>query len=152
MTQGENDQDLQRDFEALRGRVEGSGRAPDFATMMARARAEAAGLAEDASRAPESGRSDAGHGSRRSPWVRWAPLAAAAAAAGLLLIGGPGPSADAQFERLVANYSSTIAPTARQSPTASLMNIPGIDLGAVPSFGAYSSGVPGANEAQERNR
>lgn len=135
MTQGEKDQDLQRDFEALRGRVEGSGRVPDFETMMARARAEAAGL-----------------GSRRLPWLWWAPLAAAAAAAGLLLIGGPGTSADAQFERLVANYSSTIAPTARQSPTASLMNIPGIDLGAVPSFGAYSSGVPGSNEAQETNR
>lgn len=152
MTQGGNDRDLQRDFEALRDRVAGSRAVPDFAAMVARARAEAADLAEDAAPAPETGRSGSGVGTRRSPWVRWAPLAAAAVAAGVLLIGEPGTSADAEFERLVADYSSTIAPSARQSPTASLMNIPGIDLGAVPSFGAYSGGVPNSNEAQERNR
>lgn len=150
MTQGRNNRDLQRDFEALRDRVEGSGRVPDFTAMIGRARAQAAGLAEGAGRAPTSG--PTGVRPRRRSWVRWAPLAAAAVAAGVLLFGGPGTSADAEFERLVAAYSSTIAPAARQSPTASLMNIPGIDLGAVPSFGAYSRGVPGSNEAQERNR
>lgn len=151
MTQSGNDPDLRRDFEVLRHRVEGSHAVPDFATMMARVRAEAAGHEVEALRETEFRRSITGRESRRGLWVRWAPLAAAAAFAGLLLVSRPGTSEDAQFERLVAEYA-TISAAVGQSPTASLMRIPGIDLGAVPSFGTYSSGAPTPERAQERNR
>lgn len=149
MTESEHDRDLARDFEALRSRVEDSGAVPDFTAMMARARADAAGPGQDARAVGQPG---AGRTIGRGRWMPWAPLAAAAAAAGVLLLGRPGTSADAQFERLVADYTSTIAATARQSPTASLMRIPGIDLGAVPSFGGYSSGTLTPDGVQERNR
>lgn len=151
MTQSGNDPDLRRDFEVLRHRVEGSDAVPDFATMMARARAEAAGHEGEALREPESRRSVTGRGRRGGLWIRWAPLAAAAAFAGLFFVGRPGSSEDAQFERLVAEYT-TISAAVGQSPTASLMRVPGIDLGAVPSFGTYSSGAPTPDRAQERNR
>ena len=64
-------------------------------------------------------------------------LATAAAAAGLVFMVDQGSTsdADAEFERLVANYAATSASGTFTSPTSRLLEIPGVDLGAVPSVG-----------------
>ncbi|MDH3270271.1 MAG: hypothetical protein OEN56_03000 [Gemmatimonadota bacterium] len=129
-----DDDDLRSDLTALRDDVRTSGRVPDFDAMLRRAKVEAA-----------AGRAEGERVLRpRKAWAirsrAWVPLAAAAAAVGLFLVGGPRTDADAEFERLVADYARTAATTLR-SPTASLMEIPGVDLGAVPSIGGSLPGL-----------
>ncbi|MDX1495559.1 MAG: hypothetical protein R3253_15940 [Longimicrobiales bacterium] len=127
-------EELVRDFDALKHEVRAAGRVPDFGAMMARAKEQAAGDEPTPVRIR-----------------RWAPLAAAAAVAALLLSGLPGDDDEREFERLVASYSET-AGTWR-SPTASLMDIPGVDLGAVPSFGGAPGVVtpPGSEPVEGRD-
>lgn len=136
-------EELAADFLALRAEMEDSGRIPAFHEVMARAREEAdgegAGGEADSDIAAAKGRRRKGESSvgadrRVGSRIRWIPLAAAAAAVGLLLVGLPGDGDEQQFERLVASYSESAG--AWRSPTASLMDIPGVDLGAVPSFGS----------------
>lgn len=130
--------DLDAEFRNLAHDVEASGRVPDFASMMERVNAEVADADVIAigSRAPVWGTSsarpsdDARRDFRR--FGRWIPVAAAAAVAGLLLL-GDGSGGDDEFERLVLDYSASAGDW--RSPTASLMNIPGVDLGSVPSIG-----------------
>ena len=64
-------------------------------------------------------------------------LAAAAAAAGLLLVEPSAATADAEFERLVLAFATDGAAGAWRSPTSSLLNTPGLDLGSVPSVGEF---------------
>lgn len=132
--------ELRTGFRALRAEIGASGRVPDFAAMMERARAEADAAPElVAARAPvASGARPRRAAMRVLPWI---PVAAAAALAGLLLIDLPTSDADTEFERLVADYSTSTAGGAWRSPTASLMAIPGVDLGAVPSVGGSLGGV-----------
>lgn len=124
MTPERRDPELRAAYDALRRSVTEEGRVPDFEGMMAGARERTERDSRDPTLAP-----------RRRTALRWAPLAAAAAVAGLLLLGRPGPDPDAEFERRVADYRSLGAAGAWRSPTAALLDIPGVDLGAVPSFG-----------------
>lgn len=140
----EDDRMLRAAFHALRREARSGGAVPDFQAMMAEARArldpDAAEGSPSEARAerPRAGRS-AGRGSR---WLRWTPLAAAAAVAALLLVGRPGaaPDAEAEFERRVSDYRSLTGAGAWRSPTASLLTLPGVDLGAVPTFGRGPAG------------
>ena len=75
-------------------------------------------------------------------------LATAAAAAGVLLVSPPADTADAEFERLVAAYARSGSWT---SPTASLLEIPGIDLAEVPSIGGALPGVDGSDAPNGRD-
>ena len=152
----EHDEDRLRDeFRQLRSETERQGRVPDFGAMMARAKA-------DAAQQPELelvvGRAEDGPRERRRRALvmgGWASAALAAAIAGVLLV--PGQSdADAEFERLVASYSSDIA-GAWASPTSSLMNVPGMNLTrSVPSVGGAVRGLdpstlPSASESEGRD-
>lgn len=140
MTDDTREDGMRKDFRALRREVEESGAVPDFDAVMRRARA---GAVEPTLQAHPG----------RAWWRPWVPLAAAAAVVGVLLVGRPGSDGDAQFERLVADYSTMVAGGAWRSPTASLMHVPGVDLGAVPSFGGYAgSARPDADDSEGRNR
>ncbi len=128
--------DLEAEFEALAGAVGASGRVPDFRAMMARAHAEALedpDVVAIGSRRPTSGRTSEDARRDFTRFGRWIPAVAAAAVAGLLLFGGDRTNGDEEFDRLVADYAASAG--GWQSPTASLMNIPGVDLGTVPSVG-----------------
>lgn len=138
MTDHREDADLRAAFEDLRSEVDGS--APDFATMMDAARQHASEVpqlqviaGDDTTAGTDSGRK----GRTRGPGIAvlggWLSLAAAAAAVGLLMMDPPMDDADAEFEALVASYS-TVART--PSPTAALLDLPGLDLGSVPRIGA----------------
>lgn len=135
----DNEEDLIRgEFEALRAESTRPGAVPDFGDMMARARRDA-GRMDDA------------------PVVRtlqhrrvvriggWMSLAAAAAAVGLLLVDTGSLDRDAEFERMVASYSASNATTWR-SPTSALLDLPGLDLGSVPSIGRGVRGVNRPNQ------
>lgn len=131
------DREVRAAFRALRARMDAAGRTPDFDAMMARARARAE--APGAARPPGPARV----ASRRRTLTRWAPFAAAAAAAGLLWVTAPSP-ADREFQRLVTAYTRDVNAGALRSPTASLLRTPGIDLGSVPSVGDVLPG-PSSN-------
>lgn len=130
--------DLDAEFRDLAHEVKASGRVPDFSSMMERVHAEVSDTDVIAigSRPPDAGTSgartseDARRDFRRLG--RWIPVAAAAAVAGLLLF-GDGTGGDDEFERLVSDYAASAGDW--RSPTASLMKIPGVDLGSVPSIG-----------------
>jgi len=134
------DDELREEFRALRQDLAAGGGVPDFQTMVAAARARAA--SGDPAPSPRH--------RPRIALLRWAPLAAAAAAA-LLLLGRPGSDADAEFERLVSDYRTLASTGVLRSPTRSLLDIPGVDLGAVPSFGPSLSGAgPGSASPEGR--
>lgn len=147
MSEAHEDQALRDEFAAQRNELRGSGRIPDFDAMMAKARAETADgieatdeLAARRARIPRAG--------------AWMTLATAAAAATLVFVvdRGPGSDADAEFERLVAGYSATTASGAFASPTSGLLEIPGVDLGTVPSVGSTLRGFDRARPRPvERN-
>lgn len=133
MTRRRDDEGLRERFRELRGETARPGRLPDFESTMARARATAAELP------PLSvleGRAKGGAGG--APAYRrflragaWVSAALAATVAGLLLIGRR-PNDEAEFERLVSAYSAD----AWQSPTAGLLEVPGMELTrSVPSIG-----------------
>jgi hypothetical protein len=86
--------------------------------------------------------SDSGSRRRRVMQIGgWASAAVAAAVAGVLLMGGPS-DADREFERLVASYTTDLSAGAWSSPTAALMNVPGMNLTrSVPSFGTTIRGL-----------
>lgn len=147
----ETDDDLRADFQALRADVEASDGVPSFDAMFSRAKAEAASPEAAAGGAAVTNDLERARRRRAFPVAPWIPLAAAAAVATILLVGLPGPDGDAEFERLVADYSTTA--TAWRSPTASLLEIPGVDLGAVPSIGTGlpSFDLPEADAPQGRD-
>lgn len=146
-----HERELREEFDALRRDAGRSGRVPDFDAMMARAKDEvvsrpalevvAGGAARSSDAAKPGSDERTGDGVRaRRRVVRiggWVSLATAAVAAGLLLVQNPtrGLDADAEFERLVAAYSADAAAGAWRSPTDGLLDMPGLDLGAVPSVG-----------------
>jgi len=124
---------LADDFGELRADVEAGGRLPDFNAMMVAARDTSVRALTDTPTLRH----------RRAVSIGgWVSLAAAATAAGLLLVGAPADSAEADFERLVASYTTDGASGGWVSPTASLLDTPGVDLGAVPSFGGVLRGMP----------
>jgi hypothetical protein len=126
------EQELREAFSVERDQLRASGRIPDFDAMMVRARADAAsqGVGIDGVDQLASRR-------RLFRTGGWMTLATAAAATGLMFLVSPGSTseADAEFERLVASYASTSASGTFNSPTSGLLEIPGLDLGAVPSVG-----------------
>lgn len=124
MTDDRPEDELSGEFRALRARLERPGAVPDFDAMILRARADAARTSEPPSHAPFIRR-------------RWVPVAAAAALAGILLLAPGEEDADAEFERLVSDYTELMAGVAGRSPTAPLLHVPGVDLGAVPSFAGF---------------
>lgn len=136
MTDHREDADLRAAFDDLRDEVDRT--TPGFAGMIAGARADARLESELPLRlhvdADDSGSEAGRSGSRRRIFVigGWASLAAAAAVAGLLLVDRPVDEADAEFEALVASWT-TVART--PSPTAGLLDLPGLDLGSVPRIG-----------------
>jgi hypothetical protein len=127
---GRRDEVLRDDFLALRTDVRESGAVPAFDSMMERAREEARAPTASVDRDRASARR------ARAEWARlgwWIPLAAAAAVVGMLLLDAPDSDAEADFERLVADYATEVATW--RSPTAPLLDIPGVDLGSVPWIG-----------------
>ncbi len=116
------DQILRRDF---RGLQEGDSlRAPDFGSLIARARAEAAAAPPAAPPVP----------AENARWIRagkrmlifGAPLAAAAAL-GIWFRPTSTATADQEFEQAVAAWSQTAARTA-SSPTDGLLSVPGSEF------------------------
>lgn len=155
------DEGLAADFRAMRAELEASGRVPAFGSMLERARAELDDAPETEGGAWPDVARRGGHSRARStrdvrassapiiPRRLWAPLAAAAALVGLLvgLPASDSSDADAEFERLVAGYSASVSAGAWRSPTAPLLDIPGVDLGSLPSFQGSLGGMapPGAD-------
>ena len=136
------DAKLRDEFGVLRASVRSSGTVPDFDSMITRARTDVVTEARARRRLSNIG--------------GWASLATAAAAAGILLLGNPQTDADAEFERLVAAYSADVAAGVLESPTAALLESPGLDLGAVPSVGSSLRGLdrnaaPGRNGPEGRD-
>lgn len=132
MTESRIDDELKERFQGLRATTEQPGRVPVFGVMLARAEASAAERPTLEIVAGGAVRSN-----RR--WVlvsAWGSAALAATVAGLLLV-ERGPSADEQFERLVAAYSTDVSASAWRSPTSALLEVPGIELvRSVPTIGA----------------
>jgi hypothetical protein len=114
------DGDLRERFEAMRR--EDAGRAPRFASVLARARDEA-GLEQG--REKSSVRRGHPLSWRRAAWA--SGLAAAAVIAALIVIPRVGSEEDA-FEQAVQAFQTDPALGAWRSPTASLMNVPGSSL------------------------
>jgi len=130
MSESRIDRDLKERFQELRAGAARPGRLPEFGAVMARAGAAAA------SRPALELVADGPVRPRR--WVlvgAWGSAALAAAVAGLLLV-ERGPSADEEFARLVASYSTETAAGLWRSPTSGLLAVPGIELTrSVPSIG-----------------
>lgn len=123
------DPDLRERYEAMRR--EDSGRAPRFASVLARARVEAA--------REQSQEKSSVWRSHPLAWRRvgWASgLAAAAVIAALIVIPRIGSDEDA-FEEAVHAFQTDPALGAWRSPTASLMDLPGSHLiTSMPRVGA----------------
>lgn len=137
MTQRNDDDLLREAFQDLRGDIRRRGAVPDATSMLARAREEA--RAENPDAAVQSAVRGGGRAwARRSAGLSFA---AAAAVAALILLDGSDTQADREFERLVAAYSTDVSAGAWRSPTDALLRTPGLDLGAVPSFGATFEGL-----------
>lgn len=140
MSQERDEELLREQFRGLREETGRSGSVPDFAGMMARARADAA--------RPGLELLDGASGPRTRPRLRravrvggWATVAAAAAVAGLLLV-DRGPDPDEQFELLVASYAGDVSTGAWRSPTAGLLEVPGMSLTrSMPSLGGSLRGL-----------
>ena len=116
----DNEEDLIRgEFEALRAESTRPGAVPDFGDMMARARRDA-GRMDDA------------------------PVVRTLQHRRVVRIGG-WMSLAAECERMVASYSASNATTWR-SPTSALLDLPGLDLGSVPSIGRGVRGVNRPNQ------
>jgi len=131
VTEEREDDRIRAGFEALRTDASRPGAVPDFAEMISRAHHASESVEPVVHAIPR----------RRAVQVGgWMSLAAAAAVVGLLLVGPRATDADAEFERLVASYSSTAA-TAFHSPTSGLLRTPGLDLGSVPSIGQGVRGM-----------
>ena len=145
-----DDKDLKGAFHTLREHDRGVGRAPDFGTMMAEARRRADAVPQ----------LEVVSGGRRRRVLRlggWASAAVAAGVAALLLL-GRGPSGDEEFARLVASYTSETAAGEWSSPTAGLLDVPGMDLmRSLPSIGSPLRGLdpsslpPRPSSPQEEN-
>lgn len=141
------DQDLKELFQELKAGDRRS--VPEFGPMMARAKAEAGRQGEDSGvhiySVPTAGPQTGIQGVREAvlAWVRarnrWAltggGVLAAAVVAAVFLIQQP-ETTDADFERAVHSFASNPALGAWKSPTADLLNVPGIELlKTVPKIG-----------------
>lgn len=123
------------------------GRTPDAAAMLARARAEASGLAAEHGDAGRSGGDDLAAARRdrsRGRHLRWGvPGISVALAAGLaaVLLLGPGADEDAQFDRVVQAWAETGG--AWRAPTDDLLRMPGDEiLRTVPRIGGARPTTP----------
>jgi hypothetical protein len=130
-----DDKDLKSAFRALREHDRGSARAPDFAAMLQEAKRQA-------SARPQLDVVAGGGRRRRLFWLGgWASAAVAAGVAALVLL-GRGPSGEDDFARLVAAYTTEAAAGEWSSPTAGLLDVPGMDLmRSVPSIGSPLRGL-----------
>ena len=128
MRDQEKDQDLRGLFRHLQ--EDDRQEAPEFGTLMARAR-------QEASRSGLELHPGNGKPFRSTKRLAWGgSLLAAAAAAALLLVQIPGTS-DSEFERVVRAFSADPATGAWTSPTDALLNLPGTEiLSTVPTIGA----------------
>ena len=140
-----NDQDdkVRELFAELRAETRAPGRAPDFETMIELAKGDTAsrpplrvmhgGLQADATRDLRSRRL-----ARASGWMS----AAIAAGVAALLFVGPDTGPDQEFDQLVAGFTSDVSGGAWISPTAGLLQVPGLDLlRGVPTVGGILRGV-----------
>ena len=130
-----DDKDLKSAFRALREQERGASRAPDFGVMLAEAKRQA-----DAR--PQLDVVVGGGHRRRLFWLGgWASAAVAAGVAALVLL-GRGPSGEDDFARLVATYTTETASGEWRSPTAGLLDVPGMDLmRSMPSIGSPLRGL-----------
>jgi hypothetical protein len=118
------DQTLRRDFRSLQ---EGDSlRAPDFGSLMARARAEASTTAGAAAAPPVPGENARWIRAGKRMLIFGVPLAAAAAL-GIWFRPTSADTADQEFEQAVAAWSQTAARTA-SSPTDGLLSVPGSEF------------------------
>jgi hypothetical protein len=122
---------LREAFDRLRSETE-SGGVPDFRSMMARARAVAR---SESDAGPRPTRWPAVTSTRRAIRLGgWVTAAAAAVAA--IVVWQRSPDANADFDRLVASYSADASSGAWSSPTAALLDVPGMTLTrTTPSIG-----------------
>jgi hypothetical protein len=142
MRDTDNDR-IREEFRVLRADTERPRGVPDFQALMARAKVDSSTRPVVEVVEGGTGRHDVGADPRHS-LVRiggWVSLAAAAAAAGLLFFNPFLTNEDAEFESLVTAFASDAATGAWQSPTSTLLEIPGLDLGTVPSIGGSIRGV-----------
>ena len=120
-------------------RAEDRTRKPEIEAVLERARAQ---VLEEASRQSEAGPAEVvpieagrrGLLSRRAP--RWTLAAGSLAAATLAAIMLTQPTADEDFEALVTGFATDVAGGIWRSPTAGLLEVPGIELiRSIPSIG-----------------
>jgi len=132
-----DDHRLRDGFRALRAHAERPGAVPDFENMLAQAKASAAGLPPlELVGAASGGHQRADDGRRRLTRLGgWVSLAAAAAAVGVLFVSPGVSTGDAEFERLVSAFATDAGAGGWRSPTSALLDVPGLDLGAVPTIG-----------------
>ena len=124
----EEDNHLKGLFDTLRD--EDREEVPDFQTLMARAKKEAARTGMEAPTAKEVHRLTA----RRLAWG--GSLLAAAAAAALILLPTRHTS-DAEFIQVVQSFSADPSSGAWRSPTDKLLDVPGNEvLNTIPSLGS----------------
>ena len=140
-----DEDDVRELFQELRAETTAQGRAPDFGTMIERAKSEV-GRRPSLEVVPGAPREDGGpaKGSRRFVWAGgWVSAGIAAAVAGLLFT-GIGTDQDAEFERMVAGFANDASGGAWRSPTAGLLEVPGLDLlRGVPDIGGSARGGVG---------
>ena len=137
-----DDDRLREAFQALREETEQAGRVSDFGAMLDEAKRQAEARPPLQVVAGSQG-SQGGQASWRR-LVRvgtWASAVLAAAVAGLILL-DRAPAGDEDFERLVASYAAGSTGGSWGSPTAGLLEVPGIDLmRSLPSIGAPVRGI-----------
>ncbi len=131
------DDGLRDRFQELRAETTRADGTPEFGALLARAEADAAARPTFEIVAGGSGWSR-----RRIVRVGWWASAALAATVAGLLITNRGLSEDEEFARLVAAYAADASAGAWQSPTSSLLEVPGIELvRSLPSIGASARGL-----------
>lgn len=167
MTRRKEDDLIRQDFERLRSETEASGRVPEFGVVMARAKADAAASLDLPVVVPDLPvvvpdlRVVAGDPTPSAPQPSsrrvlriggWASAALAAGVAAILLVPG-GSDADDEFDRLVSAYASDAAAGAWTSPTATLLDVPGMHLTrSVPSLGGAVRGLDPAGRPSGPDR
>ena len=133
------DEQLRELFTALRAETQAQTPAPPFDAMISEAKRAAA--AREQLRLVPGGRRGARY--RLVRWGGWTSAAVAAALVGLMLIGNDPPT-DEAFEQLVTAYSTDASGGAWVSPTADLLEVPGLELlRDMPGLGVSTRGQPG---------
>ncbi len=129
-------------FQELREQTESGSEIPVFDAMIERAKVDPAGKPTlEGIDVGGDGRA-AVRARRRYAWGGWASAAVAAGILAIVMTRGGGE--DEAFERLVTAYATDVTSGAWSSPTAGLLEVPGLELlRGVPTLGGSVTGQPG---------